>query len=50
MEAFINNDIDRIINYLETLEYDVRSKCIGKFFQKWKVIKIFFTGQIENWN
>ena len=48
MQCFSNIDIHQIINYLETFDYDLQKlNILVKFFEKWKVSKIFFTRQID---
>ena len=48
MQCFSNIDIHQIINYLKTFDYDLQKlNILVKFFEKWKVRKIFFTRQID---
>ena len=48
MQYFSNIDINQIINYLETFDYDLQKlNTLVKFFKKWKVSKIFFMRQID---
>ena len=52
MQGFSNIDIDHILNYLETLDYDLgTTRYIGTIISKnERLAKYFFTGQSENLN
>ena len=46
LRIFLSNDKNKIINYLETFDYDLQKlNKFFKFFKKLKVSKIFFTKQ-----
>ena len=48
MQCFSNIDINQIINYLETFNYNLlKLNILVKFFKKWKVRKLFFSRQID---
>ena len=48
MQGFSNIDIDQIINYFKTLDYDLNKiNIVVNSFKKLKVSKIFFTRQID---